>query len=100
MMIVLGLSLGVYYLMEDQDLSGSSLGGVQAAMWTRALIVVGLVVGGTAVSGIHGFEAASSCTSSLSVFVPWAVYWTGLVLAAGLLVGTYRLGSGNVRQLA
>ena len=96
MMMVLGLSLGAYYLTEKEGLSNPS--GIQAVMWTRVFVVAGLVIGGTATASAYGFEVAALCTSTLSMFVPWAVYWTGLILAAGLLIATYRLGAGSVRS--
>jgi hypothetical protein len=96
MMIVLGLSLGVYYLLEKHELTAPSLRGPRAAILTRALIVAGLIIGGTAASGAYGFELAAFCVSKLSVFVPWTVYWTGLFLAVGLLVGTYQFVSEKV----
>jgi hypothetical protein len=98
MMIVLGLSFGVYSLMDKQALSGLSISGLRAEMWTRALVVAGIVIGGTAAMGTYGFEAAALCTSTLSILVPWTVYWLGLSVAMGLLIGTNSLMSDRPRS--
>lgn len=95
MMIVLGLSLGVYYLANEEHRSRPPLGGIKASILFRAFLVVGLVVGGTASSAAYGFEVARQCTSTLSVLVPWTVYVVGLFLATGLLTVTYRVVTGR-----
>lgn len=90
MLIVSGVALGVYRLSEENG-EARLLGGSSLATWTRTLIVVGLLIGGTTASSAHGFQAASTCASTLPPILPWGSYWIGMVLAAGLLGAAGRL---------
>jgi len=84
MLVVMGLSYGTYSLIETGELGKIDPDG--AVLWTKILVLGGIGIGLFASLGGDLFAQASSCSSSLSILVPWSVYWGGLVAFMMLLV--------------